>query len=85
MAAYRVLFRESVWKDLRSVAKKDLQRILERIAALGEVPRPPGAEKLTGVDRYRIRQGRYRIVYSIQDQELTICVVKVGHRRDVYR
>lgn len=85
MAAYRVLFRESVWKDLRSIPKKELQRILDRVSALGDDPRPPGAEKLTGGDRYRIRQGRYRIVYSIQDDELTLWVVKVGHRKDVYR
>lgn len=85
MAAYRVLFRESVWKDLESIPKKELQRILDRISALADVPRPPGAEELVGEDRYRIRQGRYRILYSIQDQELTVWVVKVGHRKDVYR
>lgn len=85
MAAYRVLFRESVWKDLKSIPKKELQRLLDRISALGDVPRPPGVEKLTGDDRCRIRQGRYRILYSIQDQELTVWVVKVGHRKDVYR
>jgi mRNA interferase RelE/StbE len=85
MAAYRVLFREWVWKDLRSIPKKELRKILDRIEALGDAPRPPGAEKLTGENRYRIRQGRYRIIYSIQDQELTVWVVKVGHRKDVYR
>ncbi|MEW6490592.1 MAG: type II toxin-antitoxin system RelE/ParE family toxin [Thermodesulfobacteriota bacterium] len=85
MAAYRVLFRESVWKDLKSIPKKELQRILDRISALGDEPRPPGAEKLTGEDRYRIRQGRYRILYSIQDKDLTVWVVKVGHRKEVYR
>ena len=85
MAAYRVLFQESVWKDLRSIPKNELRKILDRISALGDDPRPPGAEKLTGGDRYRIRQGRYRIVYSIQDDELTLWVVKVGHRKDVYR
>jgi mRNA interferase RelE/StbE len=85
MAAYRVLFRESVRKDLRSVPKKELQRILDRISTLGDNPRPPGAEKLTGKNRYRVRQCRYRIIYSVQDQELTIWVVKVGHRKDVYR
>lgn len=85
MATYEVLFRESVWKDLKSIPKSDLQRILDRISALSSDPRPPGAEKLTGEDRYRIRQGRYRIIYSIQDTELTIWVVKVGHRKDVYR
>jgi len=85
MAAYRVLFRESVWKDLRSIPKKELARILDRVALLAEEPRPPEAEKLTGDNRYRIRQGRYRILYSIQDEELTVWVVKVGHRKDVYR
>ena len=85
MAAYEVFFRESVWKDLRSIPRKELQRILDRISTLGRDPRPPGAEKLTGEAPYRIRQGRYRIIYSIQDQELTVWVVKVGHRKDVYR
>jgi len=85
MADYKVFFRESVWKDLRTIPKRDLQRILDRISALAREPRPHGAEKLTGTDRYRVRQGRYRIVYSIQDQELTVWVVKVAHRKDVYR
>ena len=85
MAEFRVLFRESVWKDLRPIPKKELEKILDRIAALGRAPRPIGVEKLSGRDCYRIRQGRYRIVYSVQDEELTIWVVKVGHRKDVYR
>jgi mRNA interferase RelE/StbE len=58
---------------------------LGRIEALAEDPRPPGCEKLTGQQRYRLRQGRYRILYPIQDDELTIWVVKVGHRKDIYR
>jgi mRNA interferase RelE/StbE len=62
-----------------------VKEILDRISPLGHEPRPPGAEKLAGQTRYRIRQGRYRIIYSIQDQELTIWVVKVGHRKDVHR
>jgi mRNA interferase RelE/StbE len=85
MAAYRVLLRTSVQKDLDPVPKRELQRVLDRIAALADNPRPPGCEKLTGQDRYRVRQGRYRIIYSIQDDELTVWVVKVGHRREVYR
>ena len=75
MAAYDIYFRKSVWKDLESIPKKDLRRILKRIERLADDPRPPGCEKLTGQERYRLRQGRYRIVYSIQDQELTIWVV----------
>ena len=85
MAAYKVFFKKSVWKDFEGIPKKDLKRIFRRISALAEDPRPQGCEKLTGRERYRLRQGRYRIVYSIQDDELTVWVVKVGHRRHVYR
>ncbi len=85
MAEYRVYFKESVEKDFGAVPKKDLQKILRRIEALAEDPRPQGHEKLTGQERYRIRQGRYRILYSIRDKELTVWVVKVGHRKEAYR
>jgi len=85
MAAYKIFFRESVEKDLREIPKKDLRKILHRIKLLSDNPWPPGHEKLTGQERYRIRQGRYRIVYSIQDKELTVWIVKVGQRKDVYR
>ena len=85
MAVYNILFRQSVWKDFESIPKKDLKKILKRIELLGEDPRPPGCQKLSGQERYRLRQGRYRIVYSIQDMELSVWVVKVGHRKDIYR
>lgn len=85
MAAYKVYFRESVEKDFSSIPKKDLVKILRRIKGLANNPRPPGGEKLTGQERYRVRQGRYRIVYSIQDEALTVWIVKVGHRKEVYR
>jgi mRNA interferase RelE/StbE len=85
MAAYEIFFRESVWKELKKVPKADLKKILSRIEQLGTDPRSMGCEKLTGHELYRIRQGNYRIVYSIQDNELTVWVVKVGHRKDVYR
>ena len=85
MAAYKVFFKKSVQKDFDAIPKKDLKKILNRILTLTEDPRPPGCEKLTGQERYRLRQGRYRIVYSIQDDELTVWVVKVGHRKDIYR
>jgi len=64
---------------------KDRGRIIARIQALAEDPRPVGAEKLSGQERYRVRQGDYRILYEIEDQILRIMVVKIGHRRDVYR
>jgi Cytotoxic translational repressor of toxin-antitoxin stability system len=85
MAAYKVYFRESVEKDFAAIPKRDLKNILQRIRSLVEDPRPSGCEKLTGQERYRLRQGRYRIVYSIQDEDLTVWVVKVGHRKDIYR
>jgi mRNA interferase RelE/StbE len=85
MAAYRVFFKKSVEKDFETIPQEELKRILRRIDLLREDPRPPGCEKLTGQERYRVRQGRYRILYSIQDEQLSIWVVRVGHRKDVYR
>ena len=85
MATYKIFFKKSVEKDFRVIPKKDLKKILNRIEALAEDPRPTGCEKLTGQHRYRLRQGRYRILYSIQDDELTVWVVKVGHRNEIYR
>jgi mRNA interferase RelE/StbE len=85
MAGYRIFFKRSVEKDFGKIPKRDVKRILDRIKALEYNPRPTGSEKLTGQERYRLRQGRYRIVYSIQDDELTIWVVKVGHRKEIYR
>ncbi len=85
MAGYSIFFKKSVEKDLSGIPKKDLRKILERIKNLENDPRPPCSEKLTGQERYRLRQGRYRIVYSIQDDELTVWIVTIGHRKDVYR
>jgi len=85
MALFEIFFKESVWKGLEKIPKKDVRKILKKIGSLGDDPRSSGCEKLTGEERYRIRQGRYRILYSIQDLELTVWVVKVGHRSDVYR
>ena len=85
MAAYKVFFKASVEKDLRAFPKKDVIRILRQIDPLAIDPRPQGCEKLPGQERYRVRQGMYRIVYSIQDFNLTVWIVRVGNRRDVYR
>ena len=68
-----------------NIPKKDLQRIIKRIGQLAQDPRPQGCEKISGLDRFRIRQGNYRIIYSVQDDVLTIWVIKIGHRREVYR
>ena len=85
MESYKLVIKKSVAKDLRPIPKHDLSRILKRIEALARDPRPEGSEKLSGLERYRVRQGSYRILYEIRDRELLIVVVKIGHRREVYR
>jgi len=85
MAVYKLFFKKSVQKDFDTIPKKDLKRILNRIKTLENNPRPVGCEKLTGHERYRMRLGRYRIVYPIQDDELTVWIVKIGRRKDIYR
>lgn len=86
MANYRLLIKPSAAKEIEASPKKDRLRIIKRIQSLSSDPRPPGCEKLSGYDdKYRVRQGAYRIVYSISDMELVVSVVKVGHRREVYR
>ncbi|WP_018994276.1 type II toxin-antitoxin system RelE/ParE family toxin [Thioalkalivibrio sp. ALgr1] len=85
MASFEVVFRKSVARDLRRIPARDVQRILARIAALADDPRPTGSEELSAQERYRVRQGVYRIPYEIQDDRLIVTVVKVGHRREVYR
>jgi mRNA interferase RelE/StbE len=84
MASYELTFKKSVAKDLRDLPKQDIKKILQRIRLLSADPRPAGCEKLSGQERYRVRQGVYRIVYEIHDHVLLVLVVKVGHRRHVY-
>ena len=85
MANYKVVISKSAKKELEKLPKKDLQKIVRAIQRLSENPRPQGCEKLSGYKYYRIRQGDHRIVYSIQDGELTILVIKIGHRKDIYK
>ena len=85
MASYKIVFKQSVAKDLRQIPKKDVQRILRRINKLADEPLPAGVEKLSGDEKFRIRQGSYRILYAIDDDVITVTIVKVGHRRNVYR
>ena len=85
MASYKVLIKPSAVKELEAVPRKDRLRITRKIRSLAGNPRPTGCEKLSGLEQYRLRQGRYRIVYSISDPERTILVVKIGHRKEVYR
>ena len=85
MARYELRIRPSVAKDLRGVPKVDITRILARMQSLRQDPRPPGCEKLSGAELYRVRQGTYRIVYEIVDATVVVEVIRVGHRREVYR
>jgi len=86
VARYRLLIKLSAVKDLEAIPlKSDRRRVIERLSRLAENPRPYGSEKISGQDKYRVRQGRYRILYSIEDQDLVMQVVKVAHRKDVYR
>jgi mRNA interferase RelE/StbE len=85
MESYRIVVKKSVSKDLKTIPKKDVLRILEAIESLAQDPRPPQSKKLSGQERYRLRQGNYRILYSIEDGKLVVQVVKVGNRRNVYR
>jgi len=85
MGRYKVLIRESAADELGSIPKKDLCRIVERIRSLQDEPRPHGCEKLSARERYRIRQGDYRIVYSIADAGRIVEIFKVGHRSEIYK
>jgi len=85
VAKYNILIKPSAVKEIESIPRKDRLRIIQKIQGLANNPRPQGCEKLTGENRYRIHQGVYRVVYSVSEKELHIIVVKVGHRRDVYK
>ena len=84
-ASYSVVLKTSAERELRVLPKEDLRRVVDRIRGLAHNPRPAGHEKLTGQERYRIRQGDYRVVYAIDDEARIVEVVKLGHRREVYR
>jgi len=85
VAKYEIVFRRSVAKDLDRIPKRDVKRILKAIRSLADDPRPPQSRKLTGDDKCRLRCGVYRVLYTIEDDRLVVCVVKVRHRRDAYR
>ena len=86
MAKYSLRIKKSARKELEYIATRaDRRRVIKRIESLADDPRPPGAVKLSGREQYRVRQGRYRILYSIEDAVLIVYVVKIGDRKDVYR
>lgn len=85
MAKYKLLFKKSVSKDLRSLPKPDVRKILQKIDALSEDPRAAGSKKLSGQEYFRVRQGAYRIIYEILDDQFIVHVIKVAHRSRSYR
>ena len=85
MANYKIIIKSSAAKELKRLPKTDVQRITSKIQALSKEPRPQGCEKLSAQERYRIRQGNYRIIYSIEDYKLIVYVVKIAHRGSVYK
>ena len=85
MVKYNVSLKRSVLKDLEKIPKNDVKKIMSTIHSLSNNPRPTNVKKLSGQEKYRIRQGNYRILYSIEDKQLVVCVVKVGHRKNVYK
>ena len=85
MGKYKIEVKKSVYKDIRKIPKKDLRKILQKIESLSLEPRPSTCEKLTNQEKYRIRQGDYRILYEISDRIITIVIVKIRYRKNAYK
>jgi len=85
MAKYKITIKKSAAKELQDIPKKNLRRIVKSIQSLARNPRPQGCQKLSGQNRFRLRQGDYRIVYSVDDKDYIVDIVKIGHRREIYR
>jgi mRNA interferase RelE/StbE len=85
MAKYKVEVKKSAEKELREIPKIELLKILEKIKSLSDDPHPTGSIKLTNQEKYRLRIGNYRVLYKIEENILTVFIVKVGHRKNIYR
>lgn len=85
MGKYRILLKKSAAEELEKIQKKDLLKIIDRIQKLALNPRPQRCQKLSSLERYRIRQGNCRIIYSVSDKDFEIHIIKIGHRREVYK
>ena len=85
MGSYKILIKPSAVKEIEAIPQRDRQRLIAQIQGLASDPRPPGSKKLSGQDKFRLRQGVYRIVYSVNDDGPSLLIVKVGHRKEVYR
>jgi mRNA interferase RelE/StbE len=86
MARYSVAISRTAEKQLKKLPRTDQRRVARALTALGDDPRPAGSRKLTGFDDvFRLRVGRYRVIYSVEGRRLLVIVLKIGHRKDVYR
>lgn len=85
MAEYRITIKPSALKELEEIPKKIARQLIKRIGLLSANPRPVGCQKLSGQERYRIRQGDYRVVYGIEDLTKYVDIIKIAHRREVWR
>lgn len=85
MEKYSIRIKKSAAKELAKIPQHDLRRIIDKIQSLAIDPRPVGSQKLSSFELYRIRQGDYRIIYNINDTEIVIEIIKIGHRRDIYK
>ena len=86
MASYKIEWKQSARKELKKLQKKAIAKILRTIETLSDNPYPPGSRKLHGAEyTYRLRAGNYRIIYSVYSDILTIEIVRIGHRKEIYR
>jgi mRNA interferase RelE/StbE len=85
VASYKLQIKPSAAKELENLPKQDRLRVIERIRRLADDPRGPGTEKLSGAEKYRVRQGNYRIIFMIEDRIITVIILKIGDRKEVYR
>ena len=85
MANYEILIKRSATKELEALPRSYRQKVARKVSGLSSNPRPQGSEKLSGEEKYRLRQGDYRIVYEVNDGARQVIVVTIAHRKDVYR
>ncbi len=86
MDYYKIRWKESAVKELKRIDKQFIPKIISAVESLSNNPLPNGIKKLSGAEfTYRIRIGDYRVIYSLSEKELTIEIIRAGHRKDVYR
>lgn len=85
MAKYKIEVKKSAVKEFKRIPSNDLKRLINIITSLKENPRPSGCVKLSSEELYRIKKGKYRVLYQIKDDILMIIIVKISHRKDVYK